>query len=322
MNILITGNNGFIGRYLVKELISKGDSIVGVDLYQDSQSGSITKFIKGDICEKSLMREAIKGVDLIIHLAAKHHDFGVSREEFFRVNEEGTKNILDIAEEEGIKKIIFYSTVAVYGKEEADESTIPSPISDYGKSKLAAEKLIQEWVQKDSSRMAIIIRPTLVFGINNFGNIYNLIDKIISKRFFWVGEGSNIKSLAYIENLVAMTLFLTERMKPGLEIFNYSDEPHLTTRQIAETIAKYGNTSIPKLKIPYIIARVGGKILDIAGEITVIDFPITGARVKKFLTKTYFKAEKIRKLGFKQPVSLNTGFRKTIQWYLQQKNIG
>lgn len=320
MNILVTGSDGFIGNHLIGALLEQGHRVKGMDVHPGVICERKYEKIIADVCDKQAVENAVKGVDLIVHLAAKHHDFGISREEFFAANEGGTKNILEAATKEKIRKIVFYSSAAVYGKSEADDNTIPLPVSDYGSSKLAAENVIKNWVNNSVSNSAVVIRPTVVFGVNNFANMYNLIDKIITKKFFWIGDGSNIKSVIYIENLVAATLFLIDNMKPGYQTYNYSDEPQMTTKQMVDLISQCGNVTVPKFKIPLIIAEIGGCIMDIASKLTTINFPITGYRIKKFKTQTLFNSDKIRESGFKQPVSLADGFRKTVKWYLTQKN--
>jgi nucleoside-diphosphate-sugar epimerase len=317
MNILVTGDAGFIGQHLTGRLLDQGHAVIGIDICRKNPVTPLYRLLDGNICDGGLMEKSLKGVDLIIHLAAKHHDFGISREEYFAVNEGGTKNILRAASRACVKKLLFFSSVAVYGKFEADDQTAPSPVNDYGESKLAAEKAIGDWVQQDDSRSAVIVRPVIVFGTNNFANMYNLIDKVVRKRFYWVGEGGNVKSVAYVENVVDATLFLLARMKPGFETYNYSDEPHLTVRRVVQAIAKYGNVPAPRLKIPFYLAETGGRIMDFAAKRTGINFPITGARINKFNSQTFFRSEKLRQLGWKQPVSLEDGFKRTVSWYLQ-----
>lgn len=319
MNILLTGSAGFIGGYLSKALMNEGHTVIGIDICHDEQQASLCNFIIGDIRDKSVLRRAMKGVDLIIHLAAKLEDFGISREEFFAINEGGTKNILGLASESGVKRFIFYSSVAVYSPGEADESAKPLPIDDYGRTKLASEKAVKAWVDEDDSRMALAIRPTVVFGAHNYANMYRLMDAVIKRKFIWIGDGSNIKSLAYVENIVAMNLFLLNRMKPGFEVFNYSDEPYMTTRQIVEKIATYAHVPNPRLEIPLFIAKLGGVAMDIASNLTGIDLPMRSVRIRKFCAQTYYKSNKVRQCGFKQPVLLDEGLEKTVLWYLQMR---
>ncbi|MBA7600153.1 N-acetyl-alpha-D-glucosaminyl-diphospho-ditrans,octacis-undecaprenol 4-epimerase [subsurface metagenome] len=319
MKILVIGAAGFIGKFLTNRLIKEGHKVIGFDINPASEKQkNLYKCITGNILSPDAVLRATNGVDMIITLAAKHHDFGVTREEFFKVNESGTKILLDCASKSEVKNIIFYSTVAVYGthKEPTTEDTLPVPDNDYGKSKLAAEQLIYKWVEEDKTRCAVIIRPTVVFGPQNYGNVYNLIDKIYRKKFLFVGVGNNIKSVAYVENLVDTNIFLLDKLKPGIQIFNYSDEPQKTITQIVETITKNLPYGIPKIKIPLILAVTLGSILDMLAKLTGYNSPITSARMKKFSTLTHHKSEKIRKFGFQQKIEIKEGFRKMVEWYL------
>jgi nucleoside-diphosphate-sugar epimerase len=104
-------------------------------------------------------------------------------------------------------------------------------------------------------------------------------------------------------------------MSPGLEIFNYSDEPQLTTRKLVEIIAKESGARVPRIKIPLGFALTAGKLFDVAGKITGYDFPITAARMKKFNTATCHYSNKIRSLGFTAKHTIEEGFAQQIRWY-------
>jgi len=319
MKILVIGSTGFIGQFLVKKLVEKKHEVIGFDINPGPEELSkLCTCIVGNMPFPEDILKAAQGVDLIITLAAKHHDFGVTREEFFHVNETGTQILLDCAAKLQIKKLIFYSSVAVYGtsNEPSTENTIPQPDNDYGESKLAAEKVIQKWVDDDKSRSVIIIRPSVIFGPNNFANVYNLIDKIYKKKFVFVGKGDNIKSVAYVENLVDANIFLIDKLKPGIQIFSYSDEPQMTISQVVDIISEYMPHKAPKTELPLWIAVSFGSIFDLLGKITGHNYAITAARMKKFATSTHHKAEKIRNIGFKQKIETKEGFKHMIEWYI------
>lgn len=319
MKIIVIGSTGFIGQFLVKKLVEKKHEVMGLDINPGPEELSkLCTCLVGDMLSPEDILKAAQGVDLIITLAAKHHDFGVTREEFFHVNETGTQILLDCATKLQIKKLIFYSSVAVYGTsdEPSTENTIPQPDNDYGESKLAAEKVIQKWVDDDKSRSVIIIRPSVIFGPNNFANVYNLIDKIYKKKFVFVGKGDNIKSVAYVENLVDANIFLIDKLKSGIQIFSYSDEPQMTISQVVDIISEYMPHKVPKIKIPLWIAVSFGSIFDLLGKTTGHNYPITAARMKKFATSTHHKAEKIRNIGFKQKIETKEGFKRMVEWYM------
>lgn len=320
MKILVIGSSGFIGQFLVKKLIDHKHSVIGFDINPPpAATCDMCTYCTGDLLSHQDLNNAAKNVDLIISLAAKHHDFGISRDEYFEVNEGGTRILLECAAKCSIKNIIFYSTVAVYGTQDkpSTEETTPQPDNYYGQSKLAGEQVIQKWVKQNSSRQVIIIRPTVIFGPNNYANVYNLIDKIYRKKFIFVGNGENIKSVAYVENLVDATVYLIDKFTPGIQVFNYSDEPQMTIAEIVDTIGTYIPHEIPKTKLPLWFATTFGSIFDLLAKVTGKNYPITAARMKKFATSTHHTAKKIREHGFVQKIPTKEGFKRMVEWYTQ-----
>jgi nucleoside-diphosphate-sugar epimerase len=316
----ITGNAGFIGKYLTSSLINNGHEVRGLDIHPRKDIEKDFTQIEGNILDKDIVREAMVGVDSIIHLAAEHKDFGISKDEYFRVNVDGTKVLLDVASEQNIKKFIFYSSVAVYGsRQPSSDDTIPQPNNFYGASKLKAEEIIREWAQADASRSVVIIRPTVVFGPRNHANIFRLVKQVSDGRFIWVGNGSDIKSVAYVENVVDATVFLFSRMGEGLYIYNYADSPHLTTKEIVHIIAAKAGVKVTKLKIPWSFAITTASVIDVLGKLLSIDFPITSARIRKFNTPTCHKAEKIFAMGFHPRFTIEDGLEKMVKWYIEQR---
>ena len=111
---------------------------------------------------------------------------------------------MQVCDEKKIKKIIFTSTVAVYGfaKAGTDESGEIDPFNEYGRTKFEAEKIFLYWYHQ-GERSLIIVRPTVVFGDGNRGNVFNLFNQIANNKFLMIGDGQNKKSMAYVENVVA-----------------------------------------------------------------------------------------------------------------------
>lgn len=315
--ILITGDSGFIGRFLASSLLKRGYKVMGIDLVPKNSSTPNYPQSVGDIRDRGLATHAAVGVDSIIHLAAEHKDFGIPAKQYYSVNVEGTKMLLAIAREMDVKNFIFFSSVAVYGNQHIpSEDSAPYPVTSYGQSKLEAEQLVREWVQEDPLRSCLIIRPSVIFGPLSRGNIFRLIRSVCDGMFLWIGSGTNIKSIGYVENLVEATLFLIERIRPGIQIYNYSDEPQFTTKQLITLIANKAGVSVPRFKIPVSVGIAIGWALGVFGRITHRELPVTAARIRKFLNTTCYPAEKIRRLGFKQPFALDEGIERTVRWYL------
>jgi len=158
MKILVAGSNGFIGSFLCKSLMKDGISVRGFDSQcNQGQPGSFECFT-GDIRHRDIVSKAVKSIDVVVHLIAMHHDFGISESEYFDVNEKGTQNLLTCCSEAGIKKFIFFSSVAVYGTQTkpTNENTTPNPDTPYGSSKLAAEKVVMQWFKAEFGKSTIV----------------------------------------------------------------------------------------------------------------------------------------------------------------------
>jgi len=313
--ILLTGGSGFIGSHFHKCL--PNEHLVNLDLTEPTFPHQAT-FLKGDIRKEEDVMDAVRNRDIttIISLAAKHHDFGIGHDEYFDTNEEGTAVLCKAASAHHIKNIIFFSSVAVYGlrDETSEESMTPIPDSPYGASKLAGEKVLKNWAAEDKSRSVVIVRPTITFGSNNVANMHNLIRQIDSGLYFHLGKADNIKSIAYVENVVKAVLFLKARMTRGVSIYNYADEPQLSTRQIGEVIAQALDKKI-RLTVPKSLGVMMGLPFDLLIKLTGKNLPISTARIKKLGTPTHHSARKIFSEGFTPDYTTIDGLVKMVEWY-------
>jgi nucleoside-diphosphate-sugar epimerase len=317
MNILVTGSSGFIARFLIPGLAAKGHTVVGIDTRMRPAFGDYFRFVHGDILDDAALDSAMPHVDLIIHLAAEHKDFGVPESSYYRVNVDGTEKLLQQASSCGIRQFIFFSSVAVYGDRPipTNETLAPAPNSPYGKSKLLAEQRIEAWAARAADRRAVMVRPTVIFGPQNYANMYRLIQSVAKRRYVCVGDGRNIKSVGYVENVAAAALFLMDRMKPGVQIYNYADSPHMTTLDLVTCIAKNLGVKVPSIRIPKSLALACAFPFDVVAKAIKKDLPLTAKRIAKFTNPTHHEAEKILRAGFTPPYSLEAGFAKTIEWY-------
>src|SRR5690606_35234869 len=155
---------------------------------------------------------------------------------------------LDAMEKNDVRHIVFTSTVAIYGlnKVNPSEDKAADPFNHYGKSKWQAEELLQEWYSSHIDRNINIIRPTVIFGENNRGNVYHLLRQSASGKFMMIGKGNNKKSMAYIGNVVAFIRFLIEeRQKVGYHVYNYVDKPDFTTNDLVRHTGEILEKKIP-----------------------------------------------------------------------------
>lgn len=324
MHVVVTGAAGFIGPFLVRELVEHGHTVRGVDRAPMDDLPLETSVV-GDLADPAVAREAVcGGVDRIYHLAAARGDWGISEEEYYHDNVEATRALLEAGEEAGVRDWVFYSTVSTMGPSDVplDEGAELQPAVPYGRSKAEAEQLFHAFADDHPSCRILMVRPSAVYGPENppDTNIYRLIESISAGRFAMVGDGSARKTTSYIENLIAATTFLTDRLSEGLEVFIYVDEPVLSTKTLVQEIYRLLGKRPPSWHIPLSVAKPIASLADLGAQVTGIDFPITASRIEKFCTSTYFDGSAIRELGFQQPVSNKEALRRTVDWHLRHEN--
>lgn len=304
MKIAMTGGSGFIGTRLIQELEADGHEVRIIDIVHHEPT---------NILHQDKLNAACAGCDVIYHLAAAHRDDISPRSEYYEVNGQGTENVTKAAEVNNIKKIIFTSTVAVYAMNsgEADEAVVPAPFNDYGKSKLEAEGHLKAWAEKSPNHSAIIVRPVVVFGENNRGNVYNLINQIVSGKFFMIGSGQNKKSMAYVGNIAAFLKSCLDK-EGNISIYNYADKPDLMAQELIDIIYHGLRKRHSSLNIPYFVGIVAGYSFDVLAFVTRKTFPISSIRIKKFCANTTINADKAHK-DFDAVYSIGEGVSRMIK---------
>lgn len=320
MKITLIGGSGFVGCRLMNILDGNSDyELQNIDLEHSRFFDKYTEI--GDVRKQDDMDRMLDGSDCVILLAAKHRDDVKPVSEYYETNVGGMENTLKAMEKNGVKRLIFFSSVAVYGlnKNNPDEQHPKDPFNDYGKSKWQAEQVLQEWYKSHSDWNISIIRPTVIFGERNRGNVYNLLWQIQSGKFLMVGDGNNKKSMAYIGNVVAFVKFLIDNQKTGYEEYNYIDKPDYTMNELVLRVSEVMGYHIPHIHFPYWLGMLGGKCFDMIAFITRRKLRISSVRVKKFCATTEFNSQKMLNSGFVPPYSIKEGIRRTLQYEFKEK---
>lgn len=317
--IYVVGGSGFVGSFLIKNLISK-QKVYNLDKNKSPIFNNLTTL--GNIINKEELNFD-SDTKCVVLLAAEHRDDVSPISLYYDVNVQGTKNVLEAMDIAGIKNLIFTSSVAIYGlnKDNPDEDHIQDPFNHYGKSKWEAELAIKEWYEKDAENKSVtIIRPTVIFGERNRGNVYNLLKQISSERFMMIGKGQNKKSMAYVGNIVALIKDRLEKNELGYHVFNYADKPDFTMTELVNVIENKMSLKLPKKQIPYWLGMLGGYGVDILAFFTRKKLSISSVRVKKFCATTQFNADKVHSV-FKAPYTLEEGLNKTLEHeFIQPQN--
>lgn len=314
MKVVLVGASGFIGTRLLDLLKSDPQDYTckNLDLLPSHFFNDVT--VIGDVRKREDMDEALKGADLVVLLAAQHRDDVTPIDLYYDTNVHGMEVTLKAMEKNGCKRILFFSSVAIYGlnKPNPDEHHPADPFNHYGKSKWQAEQVLQNWYRLHSDWNINIIRPTVVFGERNRGNVYNLLRQISQSLFMMVGNGKNRKSMAYVGNIVAFAKYLIDNVKTGYNVYNYTDEPTNTMNELVEHVEETLKRRQPKVRLPYWVGMCGGYCFDALSFLTGKKYPISSVRMRKFCANTLFNSEKAHSSGFKAPFTLNEGLVRTL----------
>ena len=315
MNIALIGASGFVGTRLMNLLDESGGyRLKNIALEPSHFFNQYTTI--GDVRDQAQMDRELAEADVVVLLAAQHRDDVTPISLYYDTNVAGMETTLRAMEKNGIRRLVFFSSVAVYGlnKENPDEEHDKDPFNHYGKSKWQAEQVLQEWYRTHADWNINIVRPTVIFGERNRGNVYNLLRQIASGKFLMVGNGNNKKSMAYVGNVVAFVKYFIDNMVEGYNVFNYVDKPDFTTNQLVQLVEQVLGKHLPGIHFPYWIGMAGGYVFDAFAMITRRKLTISSVRVKKFCATTEFDSSKMLASGFQPPYTLAEGLQRTLQY--------
>jgi nucleoside-diphosphate-sugar epimerase len=321
MHITIIGGSGFVGTHLTTRLLAAGHTVKIADKNDSAKYPQLRVY--ADVREPDTLEKVLSDTDVVINLAAEHRDDVTPKSLYDDVNLTGAENVCNVCVKLGIKKIIFTSSVAVYGFAPlgTDETGNINYFIDYGRTKWLAEEKYRAWLASNPENSLTIIRPTVIFGEQNRGNVYNLLRQIAGGKFPMVGKGTNVKSMAYVENIVAFIEYNLNHT-PGEYLFNYIDKPDFDMNILVTEINRILGKSGKLFHWPYWLGYFGGLCFDVLAKILHRKLPISSIRVKKFCSNTMFEAANIKQTDFKAPVSLIEGLERTIQYEFIDKTHG
>jgi len=318
--IAIIGGSGFLGTRLISIFKASNKSEYKVfDIEKSPDNEDKFNFFDAKTLNDI---SSFDGFSTIINFAAAHRDDVKPKSLYFDTNVNGAINTCSIAKKCNINKIIFTSSVAIFGfaPPNTDENGEPNYFNEYGRTKYLAEQVYKEWQAEDSqNRCLVIIRPTVIFGEGNRGNVYNLLKQIASGKFLMFGNGKNKKSMAYVENVAAFVDYSLQ-FKQGLHIYNYIDKPDLDMNTLVSEARKtlFGKNNVG-LRFPAFIGISVGYFADIFAKIIRKNLPVSSIRVKKFMGTTQFSSS-VGESGFIAPVSLQEGLARTIRYEFIEDN--
>ncbi|EIM73271.1 UDP-glucose 4-epimerase [Nitritalea halalkaliphila LW7] len=307
--ITVIGGSGFIGTALCRSLQAQAIPFQIVDKNPSTTFPDQTEL--ADVRDPQALASACQG-KVWINLAAEHQDNVRPVRLYEEVNVQGARHLCALAAERQVERLLFVSSVAVYGESHpnADEESPHAASHPYGQTKAAAEQVYRDWQAADPRRrQLLIVRPTVVFGEGNRGNVYNLLAQMASGRFVMIGSGQNRKSMAYLPNVVAfMEHLLGQPQRAGVQVFNYADKPDFSMEELVQNVYEaLGKPSTSPFRLPYVFGYGAGLALDLLGKLRGKPFTISAIRVKKFCSTTTFSSARSAASGFQAPFTLAEG---------------
>lgn len=318
MKTLITGATGFIGSHLVRALINEGRDVRCL-VRKKSNTKNLEKIgvelVYGELLDKESLSHALKGVNIIYHLAAEVYSANVK--DYFKYNVEGTRNLIESCNGNSIERFIYCSSIAAAGPNPDNKTLLTekdscNPITPYGKSKHEAEKIVLGY-HRQNNIPAVIIRPPTIYGPGQSDIITNFFLQVRKGKFFILGTGEYLRSLCYIDNLIA-GIILTEKNPEAVgEIFYLSDREVYTFREILQALAEVQGIDLTLITLPPVIAHFAMSLFYILHkffQINILKLYTVGTMAIN-LGCSITKAE--NKLSYRPSINLVEGFRKTIQ---------
>jgi len=330
---LVTGASGCVGRAIVKELLNAGIRVNA--LVRDPGSmvaalGSLSehprlRVMSGDLANSDELRISLEGVDSVFHAAAKVHAIPRSiagESEFYQVNVEGTRNLLMAIKARPVRAFVFFSTIAVYGRqphETLTEETPARPDTPYGRSKYDGEKLVMD-VLSETDVSPIILRLPLVCGPGDRGNLMRMIRAIDRRRFLLLDGGKAKKSIVFSKDVAAVAAKAASLSALAGETFLIANPEPFEVRRIAEAAATELERRLPRISLSAVHVAA---ILDALGKgfaLLGYDFPVKAEDIRTLASDRICDVSKMTlKLGYVSGLDLSTGIREAVLWY---KNSG
>lgn len=319
--VLVTGGTGFTGAHLVRRLLTRGHEVVVLDnkeglVYEDLlQQGANISI--GSVTDRELVDKLVAGCDTVYHLAAAFREVNVPKSVYWEVNVNGTRYLLEAAEEHKVNRFVYCSTCGVHGDVKnppAAENAPITPADYYQYTKYEGEKVAQEFM-KGGMQIAIL-RPAAIYGPEDPERWLMLFKRVSAGRFLMFGDGKATYHPLYIDNLVDAFELAAEKEEAVGQTYLIADEKYYPLNDLVREIGAVLEIKPNIIHLPFAPLWIAAATTEAIYLPFQKNPPIFRRRADWFRQNRAFNISKAKKeLGYEPKVGLRSGLEKTAKWY-------
>ncbi len=321
MKILVTGGTGFTGSHLSRRLLQQGHQVVVLDtqpgLIFDELKALGAMILIGSVTDRTALDQAVKGCELVFHVAAAFRDVSLDKREYWAVNVEGTRRLLEAALRHGVRKVVNCSTCGVHGNVRggpADEDAPIAPADYYQLTKFQGEEVVREF--RGKGLQLVTLRPTAIYGPGDPGRFLMLFRMASRGRFLMFGTGNAHYHPVYIDNLIDAFELAAASEKGSGETYLIGDTQAFTITDLVRAVARSLGVDITIHYVPFWPLWVAALGCELACKPIGVNPPLFRRRVDWFRQNRAFKIDKAkREMGYQPKVGLEDGLARTADWY-------
>lgn len=320
--VLVTGATGAVGPSVVRAFIQEGLRIRTLSIEEAAPDvfPLPIEVIQGDVTSRRDVESAMRGVDAVVHMAALLHHVNPAagmRADYDRVNVGGTATVVEAARNAGVKRLVYFSTISVYGASDGrtlDENSPARPVTFYGQTKLAAERIVVEARNAEGRPLGTVLRLATVYGPRVKGNYEKLVRALARRRFIPVGRGTNRRTLVNEKDVGRATVLAASHLGAAGKTFNVTDGRIHALREIIESICAALGRRPPRLRLPAGPVRAVAGLMERGIHLIGGKAPLPSALVLKYTEDIAVEGRLIQQeLGFRPLVDLRSGWTEAIK---------
>jgi len=320
--VLVTGTTGALGPRVVHALDHAGLQVrsFSIDCPAASMFPQSAEVLVGDITDQVAVQSAMRGVSAVVHMAALLHivnPLPELREKYERINVGGTATVVEAAIKAGVKRVVLFSTIAVYGASRGcilNEQSPIQPDTFYAQTKRVAEQIVLNAKGSSGQTLGTVLRLGAVYGSRIKGNYERLTHALARRRFIPIGNGLNRRTLVYDKDVGFAVVLAVSHPAAAGRIYNVTDGTFHRLNDIIDSICFTLGRKRPRLSLPAGLSRVSASLLDKTGGSLGLNLPAIGAMIDKYTEDIAVAGSLIQKeLGFVPQYDLKTGWEETIK---------